>query len=92
VSKSLHPWWHLQALVDGVVARIAPDCGMFASVAYNENQIELDGDCEEVGRVPWHCDYFFSCPDEETARALVPILGTEIARLQARYDLGLTFG
>jgi len=86
MPKPLFAEWHLQAIANAEVARLAPECRIIPCVQPETDQIVWDDQCKGVGRATWYCGYILP-PDDPSARALVPTLDATRAKWQERYDL-----
>lgn len=89
MTKVIRAHWQLQAQVDELIKRLAPDCCVVAAVQNDDEKIVWDEDCEGLGRVEWHVGYTVApgCP---LGRQLIPHFENAIDRLRERYDLGVT--
>ena len=90
MPKPIRAHWFLQALANNAVSHIAPDIAIIPVVEHDDEQIVWGEECEDVGRVAWHCGYILPS-DDPALRALLPIFNTAMAPWQERYDLGLTW-
>jgi hypothetical protein len=91
MSKSIEAHWFLQHVVDEIVRRLAPGLSIAPIVRFRQDQISWDEECRGVGRVAWRVD-FFTAPEDQPARALIPALVSAMAPYQAIYDLGVVCG
>ena len=85
MTKQLMPHWKLSALVRAAAAQRARDRIVFSTILPAEAGVS-DDECEGVGRASWDAKFIFALG---RPREIPAELHAEIARLKARYDLGV---
>lgn len=86
--KKIKPHWQLQAMVDEIVRRLAPEHTIISVVQNDDDKIILDDTCRGIGRTEW-CVGYIVPPSERLARRLIPTFKEEIDALRKRFDLGI---
>jgi hypothetical protein len=89
MEKKIQAHWQLQARIDEIVQRLAPDYAIIPVVQNDDDRIMWDEECKGFGRSEWYVGYIVA-PNDRVARDLIPSFKKEIDRLRGRYDLGHT--
>ena len=88
MSKSLKPLWQIQEMLALTVATLAPGSGLIPAVEYEDSEVRWDEECQGLGRAVW--TYGFIVPNGMPPNSVMAKLHASYAKLQARFDIGLT--